>query len=128
MAATITNAALAEFSGLVGNTGSKTAFTYLACGTGTTAASASDTTLGTEITDSGLERSTGTLTQQTTSQSNDTLQIIKAWSVTGTKTISEVGMFNASSNGTLAAREVLSPTKSVVSGDTYTLTFKLVFS
>jgi len=126
--ATTTNAALAEFSGLVGNTGSKTAFTYVAVGTGTGAESASDTTLGTEITDSGLERTTGTLTQETTTQTDDTLQIVKAFTVSGTKTISEVAMFNAASTGTMAFREKLSTTKSVVSGDTYTLTAQIVFS
>ena len=126
--ATTTNASLAEYSGLAGNTGGKTAFTYVACGTGTGAEAAGDTTLGTEISDSGLERSTGTLTQQTTTQTNDTLQIVKAWSVSGTKTIAEVGMFNASSSGTMAFRDKLSSTKSVVSGDTYTLTCRVVFA
>ena len=126
--ATITNASLAEFSGLAGDTGSKTAFTYLATGTGTTAESAAHTALVTEITDSGLERAAGTVSQVTTTQTNDTLQVVKAWTVTGTKTISEVAMLNASSSGTMALRELLSPTKAVVSGDSYTLTVKLVFA
>ncbi len=126
--ATTTNASLAEYSGLAGDTGSKTAFTYLATGTGTGSESAGDTTLGTEISDSGLARASATVTQQTTSQSNDTLQLVKAFTVTGTKTISEVGVFNASSSGTMAFRDKLSSTKSVVSGDTYTLTAKIVFA
>lgn len=125
--ATTTNASLAEYSGLAGDTGSKTAFTYVACGTGTGTEAAGDTVLGAEITDSGLARSTGTLTQRTTSQTDDTLRIVKAWSVTGTKTIAEVAMFNASSSGTMAWRDKLSSTKSVVSGDTFTFTAKTVF-
>ena len=126
--ATTTNASLAEYSGLAGNTGSKTAFTYLAVGTGTTAESASQTALVTEVTGSGLARASATVTQQTTSQSNDTLQLVKAWSITGTVAISEVGEFNASSSGTMAWRDKLSAVKNVVNGDTYTLTAKTVFA
>jgi len=74
----ITTAALAEISGLVGNTGSKTAFTYLAVGVGTTAAASADTALETEITDSGLERAASTVSQQTTTETNDTLQLLKS--------------------------------------------------
>ena len=124
---TVTTAALPEISGLVGNSGSKTAFTYLATGTGTGAESASDTALVTEITDSGLERSTGTLTLEDTTHTDDTLQIVKTWTATGTKTVAEVGMFNGASGGTMAFREKLATAKSLVSGDTYTLTAQLIF-
>jgi len=127
--ATVTTAALAELSGLAGNTGSKTAFTYLAVGTGTTAESAAHTQLVTEVTGSGLARASATVTQATTTHTNDTLQLVKAWTVSGTVTISEVMMGNnaTANTGTMAFRELLSPTKSVVSGDTYSLTAKLVF-
>ena len=124
---TITNASLAEISGLVGNTGSKTAFTYLAVGTGTTAAAAGDTTLETEITDSGLERAAATVSQQTTTQTNDTLQLLKSWTATGAKAVTEVGALNASSSGTLLGHQVFSAIN-VVSADVLQITYKFVFA
>lgn len=126
--ATITNAALAEISGLVGDTGSKTAFGYLAVGTGTTAESAAHTALVTETTGSGLARAAATVSQTTTTQTNDTLQLTKTWTVSGSVTIAEAASFNASSAGTMGARTLLSSTRSVVSGDSYTYTQKIAFA
>ena len=100
--------------------------TYLATGTGTTAFASTQTTLVTEITDSGLERATSTMTRQMTTYANDTSQAVKAWSVTGTKTVAEVGWFDAASVGNMYARTKLSTTRSVVNGDTYTLTYKII--
>jgi len=119
--ATVTTAALTACSALIG-----ASFTYLAVGTGTTAESAAHTGLVTEVAASGLSRATGTVTYEDTTHTDDTVQVVKTWTVTGTVTISEVGLFNASSSGTMAFRELLSPTKSVVSGDTYALTAKLI--
>lgn len=103
-------------------------FTYLACGTGTTAVAAGDTALQTELAASGLSRAVATVTQVTTTVTDDTLQLLKAFSVTGTQIITEVGVFNAASSGTMLARTILSPSKSVGNGDTYTLTYKIVFA
>jgi len=124
---TITNAGKAEVANLIGNVSSPTAFTYLAVGTGTTAASATDTTLEAEITDSGLGRASATVSRVTTTTTNDTLQLYKSFSVSGSKSITEAGVLNASSLGTLLGRQVFSA-DSVVSGDTYNLTYKIVFS
>lgn len=122
----ITNVGLAEAAGLLGNTGSCTAFTYLAVGTGTTAYAATQTALVTETTGSGLARSSATVSRATTTATNDTLQLLKAWSVTGSVTLAEEGTFNAASAGDMLQRTVLSPTRDVVNGDTYTLTVKIV--
>lgn len=123
----ITNVALAAFSGLIGNTGSQTAFTYLAVGTGTTAFAASQTTLVTEITDTGLARAAATISRSTTTQTADTLQLDYTWTATGTKTIGEVGVFNAASVGVMAARKV--PTAvTVVNTQTLLVTYKIVFT
>lgn len=123
----ITNGALAVFSGLAGNTGSQTAFTYLAVGTSSTAVSAAHTTLQAEITDSGLERASATVSRSTTTQTNDTLQLDKTWSVSGTKTIEEIGVFNAASSGAMAGR-VLTTSKAVTSGDSVVATYKIIFA
>jgi len=95
---------------------------YLALGTGTTAVAAGDTTLVTEITDTGLERALATMSTQTTTVTNDTSRATKTWTSTGTKTVGESGLLTASSGGTLYVREVKSPTITVNSGDTYTNT------
>src|SRR5690349_7431749 len=70
---TITNVYFAVAAGLVGNTGSQTAFGYLALGTSNTAPSASQTTLVAETVVSGLARTTATISRTTTTQTNDTL-------------------------------------------------------
>jgi len=126
--ANITSAGLAAIAGLVSNVGSVTAFTYVATGTGTTVFGVAQTTLVAEILDSGLARATVTPTRTTTTATNDTIQWQKAFSVTGTKTVGEVGILNASSTGILLCRNVLSPTKSVTSGDTLTVTYTMPFS
>ena len=122
----IVNAGLAEIAGLVGNTGSPTAFTYLAVGSASTAAAATDTILETELTDGGLERAAATVTRATTTTTNDTLQLVKTFSVTGTKTVREVGVFNDASVGTMLSRSVLTSDKNLESGDTFTLTYQLI--
>lgn len=124
---TITNAGLGVISGLVGNVGSEVAFTYLAVGTSNTAESAAHTALQAEITDSGLERAAATVSQETTTQTDDTLQLTKTWSVTGTKTVEEIGAFNDASAGTMLGRK-LTTSKSVVSGDTLIGTYQFVFA
>lgn len=122
----IVNTGLAEIAGLVGNTGSPTAFTYLAVGSASTAATATDTALETELTDGGLERAAATVTRQTTTVANDTLQLVKTFNVTGTKTVREVGVFNDATAGTMMSRSVLTSDKNLESGDTFTLTYQLI--
>jgi len=124
----VTTAGKDGITDLVGDVNTIAAYSYLAVGTGTTAVAAGNTTLGAETTTSGLARAAATVTQATTTVSNDTLQFVKAWTVTGTVVIGEVGIFNATAAGSLLARSVLSPTKSVSSGDTYTLTYKVAFA
>jgi hypothetical protein len=120
----VTNAGKSEISGLAGDTGSKTAFTALAYGTGSTAFAATQTALVTES-----QRAAATVSQVTTTVSNDTLQLTKAFTISSTETITEVGIFNnATSGGTMLARTVLSSSRSVVSGDTFTLTYKVAFA
>ena len=79
----ITNAGLAELSNLAGNVSSPTAFTYLAVGTDNTAAAATDTTLGAEITDTGLARASATVSRTTTTATNDTLRLVYEWTAAG---------------------------------------------
>lgn len=122
----ITNAGIAELMALGGSVGSPTAFTYLATGTGSTAATATDTALETEIVANGLERASATVTNETTTFANDTLQFVKSWSVTGTQNVREVGIFNAASSGDMLGRYVYTANIPLESGDTFQITYKVV--
>jgi len=118
----ITNAGLAEAAGLLGNTGSPTAFTYLANGSGDTAFAATQTALVTENTANGSARASATVSRTTTTATNDTLSLVKQWTASGAITIKEAGVFNASSAGDMLARKVLDSTVTLANTDTWTWT------
>lgn len=118
----ITSAGLAGLASRINGSGAEAAFTYIAVGTGTTAANASDTTLETEITDSGLARANATASRTTTDVSNDTARLQQTFSVTGTKAVTESGVLNAGASGTLLAREVFSAVN-VINGDSLQVTW-----
>lgn len=123
----ITNAGLAGLASRINGDGSEAAFTYLAVGTGTTAANATDTTLETEIVDSGLARAAGTASRTTTTQTNDTARLTKTFSVTGTKAVTEIGILNAGSSGTLLCRQVFTAVN-VQNGDSLAVTYDVAAS
>lgn len=112
----VTNAGKAGIASRINGSGAEAAFTYIAVGTGTTAAAAGDTTLGTEIADSGLSRANGTASRVTTDVTDDSARVTYTFTVSGTKAVTEAGLLNASSSGVLLARQVFSAVN-VVSGD-----------
>lgn len=118
----ITTVGKALVAGRINDSGTPAAATYIAVGTGTTAANIADTTLETESAASGLSRAAGTVSLVTTDTTNDTARVSKAFSVTGTVAVTESGVLNASSAGTLLARQVFSAIN-VVNGDTLTVTW-----
>ena len=120
----ITNAGRALISGLINGSGSPAAATYIAVGTGTTAAATSDTALQTETAASGLSRAAGTVSLVTTTITNDTAQITKTFSVTGTVAVTESGVLNAASAGTLLCHQVFSAIN-VANGDSLQVTWKI---
>jgi hypothetical protein len=104
----ITNTGLAcmvrlIFSGLV-----EDRFGYLAIGTGTTAESATDTSLQSEI-----KRKPATVTQTATYIDGDTAMLEASFSsadgLSGSHSVSETGVFNASSGGDMLARKTFTP-------------------
>lgn len=119
----VTDAGKAAVAGLI-NGVITDFFDYIALGTGTTAAAAGDTTLGTETSASGLARAASTNSRVTTDVSNDTAQLSKAFSSLATAAITESGVFSAAAAGTLLARQVFSAIN-VVSGDELTITWKI---
>jgi len=120
----VTTVGKALVAGRINASGTPDPATYIAVGTGTDAAAAGDTALQTEIADSGLSRAAATVSLVTTSTANDTAQMLKSFSVTGTKAVTESGVLNASSTGTLLCRQVFSAIN-VVNGDTLQMTWKV---
>tara|TARA_B000000557_G_scaffold261656_1_gene261020 strand:- start:335 stop:775 length:441 start_codon:yes stop_codon:yes gene_type:complete len=76
------------------------AMSHMAIGTGTTAAAAGDTTLGTEA---------GRVALTSTTVTNNAVAYVATFGAgTGTGAITEAGLFNASSSGTMLCRTVFS--------------------
>lgn len=111
-------------SGRINGVGSPAAPSFMGIGTGTNAAAAGDTGLQTESTGTGYDRVAGTVSTVTTDVTNDTNQIIGSWTVSSSKAITEMGVFNAISAGTLLVRNVFSA-YTLQSGDTFQITHKL---
>lgn len=119
----VTNAGKAAFAGLLNGVVGDV-MKYVAIGTGTTAADATDTTLETEITTGGGARAEGTCSRVTTTVTNDTAQVEYTFTFTDSFAITECGLLNAASEGTLGCRQVFSP-YNVVATDLMTFRWKV---
>ena len=120
----ITNAGFAGAASRLGGSGAEAIFNYIAVGTGIVAASAANTTLGTETAASGLSRVAGTVSRITTTQTNDTSQVTTTFTVTGTVAVTESGLLNAASVGVLLCRQVFTAIN-VVNGDSLAITWQI---
>jgi hypothetical protein len=118
---TITTIGHSGANGKMSNQGGYGTFTALAIGIGTP----STTALGSEITTNGGGRgAAGTISQVTTSVTNDTTSLVKVWTFSGSFAITEEGIFdNASSGGNMMASQSFSAIN-VVSTDQLTVTHK----
>jgi hypothetical protein len=121
-----------EFKNLVVSTGTAyiasrmkdttaTAMTHMELGTGTTAAANGDTTLGTLI------ASSRTALTATTVSSNTITYVATFNAGVGTGAVTEAGIFNASSAGTMLCRTVF-PVVNKQSGDSMTVTWTVTIS
>ena len=99
--------------------GSGTEPLYVAWGTGAGTTAATDTTLFTET----GTRTSGTSTQQTTSVTNDTYQVVGTMTAGGTLAITNAGLFDASTVGNLFVKGDFS-TINLSSGDSIQFTIK----
>jgi hypothetical protein len=127
----IQNLGLAAIASLIAtdNPQSETAFDYMAIGSGTGQTVAS-TTLATEITTSGGARRGGAdvvASSATTTVANDTVQFVSTWSFSGSLTITEAGIFNATPAGTMLAYQDFSAIN-VANGDNLQVTWRIVFA
>jgi len=121
----ITYAGFAEIAGLMLTDVGGTPFDYVAIGTGTTAFDPSQTALASE-----LIRKAGTGTRVTTTVTNDTAQLVAVFSsgdgLSGTSSITESGVFNASTGGVMLCRQVFTAVNvNWDAGDTLQITWKI---
>ena len=96
---------------------------YIGWGTGAGTTAATDTTLFTET----GSRVAGTTTQQTTSTTNDTYQVIGTLTAGSSLTITNAGLFDASTSGNLFVKGDFTGV-ALTSGDSIQFTFKTQFS
>lgn len=119
----ITNTGMAGVASRINGAGSEAAFTYIALGTGTTAAAAANSALETEITTGGGQRANATASRVTTTQTNDTAQLVHTFNFTATFAVTESGVLNAASTGVLLARQVFSAVN-IDNGDSLQVTWQ----
>jgi len=120
----VTSAGQAGVASRINGAGSEAAFTYIAIGTGTTAAVVGDTTLETEITTGGGARAAATASRTTTDVTNDTARLVLTFNFTSTFAVTEAGALNAASSGVLLNRQVFSAVN-VVNGDSLQVTIDI---
>lgn len=118
----VVDAGKAGVASRINGAGAEAAFTFIAIGTGTVAAAAGDTTLGTEITTGGGARAAATASRVTTDVTNDTARLVLTFNFTATFAVTESGALNASSAGVLLARQVFTAVN-VVNGDSLQVTW-----
>lgn len=128
----VTDAGRAAVAGRINGSGAPAAFTSIGQGTGVTAANAADTALGTGVTAAGaadggvhvLPAASVTLSLVTTTVTNDTAQLVGTVAETATIAVTESGVFNADTAGTMLARQVFTAVN-VVTGDSLQFTWKV---
>jgi hypothetical protein len=123
-ATVITNAGKAIAANRMINAG--TVPQHVAWGTGAGTAAAADTTLFTESTEE--TRTSGTTSRVTTTVTNDTMQVVGTITVaTSGKTITNVGLFDASTTGNLYFKSDFTGLALAI-GDSIAFTIKVAFS
>jgi len=103
--------------------GAATVPKYVGWGTGAGTTAITDTTLFTET----GTRSTGTASQVTTTTTNDTLQVAGTNTAGSALSITNAGLFDASTSGNLFAKGDFG-TITLATGDSIAFTFKVQFS
>lgn len=114
----VTNAGLAHMSNAL-----ITDFGYMAIGTGTTEAAATDTALETEV----MREAVDSATQETTSVTNDTARFVNEFTIDGTYAVTEMGILNAGTGGTLLNHQVFDAIN-LTSGDKLSIQVDVVIS
>jgi len=105
------------------NGGAATQPKYGACGTGAGTTATRETTLFTEV----LPRVSGTTSQVSTSTTDDTFQVVGTQTAGSSVTITNAGLFDASTSGNLFIKGDFTGVP-LSSGDSIQFTFKCQFS
>jgi len=122
MATVVTNSGLALVTNRIKGGGTEP--NQVAWGTGTGTAAAADTALGTE---SAEARVAGTSTQQTTTETDDTYQVVGTLVSASAQSISEAGLLDAATAGNLFVRGDFTPIALAV-GESIQFTVKVQVS
>jgi len=122
MSNVVTNVGLNDTAKMVGGTATVDPFKYIAIGTGTTDATASDTALEAEITSGGGKR-----VSVTPNVSNGVLTLSNTFNFTSSFAITEAGVFNAATGGDMYGRAVFNAIN-VNNGDSLQITIKITYS
>ena len=121
MAVRVQNSGLAIIANRIIGSGTEPKFAAMGTGTGQAATA---TTLATEVeTRSG----TNVGTRVTTTQTNDTYQVVNTTTATTARTITEAGLFDASTSGNIFTYAD-SFTITLANGDSVSWTWKIAFS
>ncbi len=104
-----------------------TTLKYIAGGVGATSmartAAVGDTALSSELAEG---RATGTVTNVTTTVTNDTFQVVGTITATGSRAVDEMGVFDASTSGNMGI-SVTHAAQNLASGDSIQYTVKIKF-
>lgn len=131
MSSLVPNGGKAVISGrMFGATPTQTEPHYIGWGTGATAGAATSTDLSTPAAEA---RANGTSSQFTTTQTNDTHQVLGTITATGAKTITNVGVFDATGSGSPPSGGVLYAifdglSQALNSGDSIQFTCRIQFT
>lgn len=125
----VVDAGKAGVASRINGAGGEALFDKIGQGVGTTAAVAGDTALQTEKDASNTTTTThaisaATASRVTTTVTNDTAQLVGTVSELATMAITESGVFNAATAGTMLCRQTFSAIN-VVSGDSIQFTWKI---
>lgn len=121
MATVLTNAGKAIVTNRLKGAGTEPLFVGMGTGAGT--AAITDTTLFTEV----ETRTSGTSTQQTTTVTNDTYQVVGTITATATRAITNAGLLDASTAGNLFVKGDFA-TINLATGDSIQFTIKCSFA
>ncbi len=125
----VVSAGKAAIASRINGSGAEAVFAYIGWGTGTTAAAAGDTALQTEKDASNGATTTHviaapTASRVTTTVTNDTAQLQGTATASATIAVTESGVFNAATAGTMLCRQVFTAVN-LASGDSLQFTWKI---
>lgn len=122
----ITNAGIDFIAGQIGGAGGTATAQYIGLSSDATAPAATDTGLTGEITGGGLARALGTYDH---TSGTDTFTIESTFTASAThNNVQKAGLFNAASDGTMVAENVLGSPVTLASGDSLTVTWTITLS